>query len=51
MTKESTDVINLDSKEELDGFARFLGVDYEDLYELGHTKRFNDDIDFDDYSR
>ena len=51
MTNESKKRINLDSKEELDGFARFLGVEYEDLYELGHLKNFKDDIDFDDYSR
>jgi len=38
-----------DSKE-LEDFANYLGVDFEDLYELHYNKKC-DDIDFDDWSR
>ncbi len=38
-------------KEDFEEFAKYLGVDYEDLYELNYKKTYFDDIDFDDYSR
>lgn len=52
MTQEEIKVVNLESKkDDLDEFARYLGVDYEDLYELNYRKKYYEDIDFDDYSR
>lgn len=50
MTQEINQPVNLDKQEDLDEFAKYLGIDYEDLYEL-HHKFQNEDIDFDDWSR
>lgn len=50
MTQEIKELINLDKHEDLEDFAEYLGVDYEDFYQL-HYKIQNEDIDFDDYSR
>lgn len=50
MTQEIKELINLDTHEDLKDFAEYLGVDYEDLYQL-HHKLQDEDIDFDDYSR
>lgn len=50
MTQNIEIMANLDSREELSEFANYLGIDYEDLYELKKTNKY-EDIDFDDYSR
>jgi len=50
MTQQIKELINLDNHEDLEGFAQYLGVDYEDFYEV-HHKIQNEDIDFDDWSR
>jgi diketogulonate reductase-like aldo/keto reductase len=50
MIQETKDLVNLDKHEDLESFAEYLGIDYEDLYQL-HHKIQNEDIDFDDWSR
>jgi hypothetical protein len=50
MTQQIKELVNLDNHEDLEGFAQYLGVDYEDFYEV-HHKIQNEDIDFDDWSR
>lgn len=39
-----------DSKKELEDFANYLGVDFEDLYDLHYNNKY-EDIDFDDWSK
>ncbi len=52
MTQQEEKVVNLEKvKDDLGEYARYLGVDFEDLYELNYKKRYYEDIDFDDYSR
>lgn len=48
--KETQKMTNLD-KENIEDFAKYLGVDYEDLYEFTYKKSYVEDIDFDDYSQ
>ena len=48
--KETKKMTNLE-KENIEDFARYLGVDCEDLYEFTYQKSYVEDIDFDDYSR
>lgn len=50
MTQEIKKLIDFDNQEDLEGFAQYLGIDCEDLYQL-HRKIQNEDIDFDDWSR
>ena len=38
-------------KEEIKEFSEYLGVDYQDFYEMTYKSTPIEDIDFDDYSR
>jgi hypothetical protein len=47
MTQQQVqEIIDLDEQEDLEYFARYLGVEYEDLRSFTEDK----DIDFDDWS-
>jgi hypothetical protein len=47
MTQQQVqEIIDLDEQEDLEYFARYLGVEYEDLKSFTEDK----DIDFDDWS-
>lgn len=46
MVKDIEELITVENHKELEEFARYLGVDFEDYLEYLHP-----DIDFDDFSR
>jgi hypothetical protein len=46
MNQNIQQVVETQRREELEDFARYLGVDYEDYLEHLHP-----DVDFDDYSK
>ena len=46
MVQNVEDLIQIENHKELQEFAEYLGVDYEDYLEFLHP-----DVDFDDYSR
>lgn len=46
MTQNINDLVQMERREELQEFAKYLGVDLEDYLEHLHP-----DVDFDDYSK
>lgn len=48
--RETKKMTNLE-KENIEDFAKYLGVDCEDLYEFTYRRSYVEEIDFDDYSR